>query len=215
MGDRLVHQFVAQDGGFAFVATGYLAPDVAEQLLTMLALEEPGITITIVDVVTRLSTWAVVHIENQVEVVSLAPAYYRVDALVTVFLTSLPHIVFVSEESIVERQSDGVGTLISNEVDIGLGNIVILELLPELSRLVRTYGFLEEQVDHPSRIGTAESEHIAFRIKPVTQVRTLNEQFFTIGLYQVVALDGYKPRFVFLSTTCCAGSEKKEVRGKR
>ena len=219
MGDRLVHQFIAEDGCFVLIAVGNLAPDVAEELLTAITLEEPGIAVAVVDIIARLTTRTVVHIENQVEVVGLAPAHHRVDACVTVFLACLSHIVFISEELVVERQADGVGTLRGDEVDIGLRHIVVLELLPELCREVRSHSLLEQQVDHPSRVGAAEAEHIPFRIKPVAKVRALDEEFLAIGLDEVMALDGDKALAVLLSATCCAGGEHEEKdneeRGKR
>ena len=147
--DRLVHQLVAQDDGLLLVAVGYLAPNLAEELLRRFALEEPGIAVPIIDVVARLSAWAVVHIEDEIEPVGTAPTDDAVDALVAILCACLAHIVLVGEELVVEGQADGVGTLLSNEVDVGTGHIVVLELLPELGCEVRTYGFLEEQVDHP------------------------------------------------------------------
>ena len=62
----LVHQLIAQDGRLVTVATGYLLPDVAHQLLAPLAVEEPRIAIAIIDVVARLPVRTVVHIENEV-----------------------------------------------------------------------------------------------------------------------------------------------------
>ena len=71
--DGLVHQFVAQNGGLAAIAIGYLAPDIAELLLALLTFEQPGVTVSVVDVIARLSAWTVVHIQNQIQVVGLAP----------------------------------------------------------------------------------------------------------------------------------------------
>ena len=150
------------------------------------------------------------HIENKVKVVGLAPAHHGVDALIAVFGACLPHIVFVGEELVVERQADGVGSLPGDEVDVLTSHIVVLELLPELSREVGTYSLLEEQVDHPSRIGAPEAKHIAFGIEPVAEVRALYQQFLAVGLDQVVALDGDEARGFLLSATCCAGGEHEE-----
>ena len=207
VGNGLIHQFVAQDGGLTLITVGYLAPDLTEQLLRGLTLKEPGIAVPVVDVVASLTTGAVVHIENQVEPVGLAPAHHRVDACIAVLLARLSHIVFVCEEFIVERQTDGVGTLRGDEVDIGLRYVVVLELLPEFSRDVWSYSLLEQQVDHPGGVRTAEAEHITLRIEPVAEVRALNKQFLTVGLNQVVALNGDEARLALLPATCSAGSE--------
>ena len=93
------------------------------------------------------------HIENQIQTIRFAPAHDGVDAHMTVLLSCLTHIVLIGEEFIVEGQTDGVGTLRGNEVDISTGDIVIFELLPELCGEIRAYSLLEEQVDHPGRVG--------------------------------------------------------------
>ena len=149
MGDGLVHQFVTQDGGLALITIGYLAPYLTEQLLRGLALEEPGIAMTIIDIITRLTTRTVVHIKDQIQVISLAPTDDAINTLITVFLACLTHIILVSKEFIVKGQTDGVGTLLGDEVDIGTSDIIILELLPELGREIWSYSLLEEQIDHP------------------------------------------------------------------
>ena len=66
MGNGLVSQFISQDNGLVLVTVGDALPDTAEQLLTLLALEEPGLAMSVVDIITRLSAWAVVHIQNKV-----------------------------------------------------------------------------------------------------------------------------------------------------
>ena len=175
MGDGFVHQLIAEDGGLVLITIGNLAPYLTEKLLRGLTLIDPGIAVAVVNVIARLSSRTIVHIENQVQVVGLTPAHHRVNTLITVFLTNLSHIVFIGEELIVKGQTDGVGALLGNKVDIGLGHVVVLELLPELCCKVRTYSLFEQQVDHPGRVGTSESEHIAFRIQPVAQIGALNQ----------------------------------------
>ena len=66
VGNRLVHQLIAENHRLVLVAGGDALPDVDEQLLAGLALKEPGIAMAVVDVVARLSAGTVVHIENQV-----------------------------------------------------------------------------------------------------------------------------------------------------
>ena len=133
----------------------------------------------------------------------------------TVLLSCLTHIVLIGEEFVVEGQTDSVGTLRGNEVDISTGDIVIFELLPELCGEIRAYSLFEEQVNHPGRVGASETEHVAFRIQPVTEVRALYQQLLSIGLNQVVAIDGNEASCDFLFATCCAGSEHEEKRQER
>ena len=207
MGDGLVHQLVAEDGGLTLVAVGNLTPDVTEELLALLALEQPGVSMTIIDVIARLTARAVVHVEDEIEVVDLAPAHHGVDALVAVFLPCQSHIVLVGEELVVKWQTDGIGSLLCDEVDISLGDVVVLELLPELSRFIGTYSLFEEEVDHPGGVGATETEHITFGIQPVAEVRTLDEEFLSIRLDEVMSLYRHKTRRALLPATCCTGSE--------
>ena len=104
---------------------------------------------TIINIIARLTAWAVVHIQNEIQVIGLAPVHHRIDALITVFSTCLSHIILIGEELIVKRQTDGVGALTGDEIDIGLGYVIVLELLPELGGGIRSYSLLEQQVDHP------------------------------------------------------------------
>ena len=64
--DRLIDKFVAENCGLVLVAVGNIAPNVAHQLLALLALKEPGVTIAVVDVVARLSAGCIVHVENEI-----------------------------------------------------------------------------------------------------------------------------------------------------
>ena len=182
---RLVHQFVAQDHGLVLVAGSDALPDVNEQLLARLALEQPRIAVTVIDVVAGLPTRAVVHVENQVEARGPAPIHHRVDAGKSVLLPGAPHVILIGEESVVEGQTDGVGTLTRDETDVGAGDVVVLELAPEVGGKVRTHGLLDHQVNHPRRVGLAQAEHIALGVEPVAQVGALDIQFLAVGLHQV------------------------------
>ena len=162
---------------------------------------------SVVDIVASLSTRTVVHVKYKIEVVCLAPAHHRVDALVAVFLASHAHIILIGEEFVVKGQSDGVGTLLSNEIDVGLGNVVVLELLPEFGSKVGTYGLLHHQVDHPSRVGTSETEHISLGVKPVSKIGSLYQQLLAVGFDKVVTANGHKSLRALLPATCSAGSE--------
>ena len=209
MCDGLVHELISEDRGFVLIAPGNLAPDVTEQLLTLLTLEQPRIAMPVVDIITRLSTGTVVHVEDQIQIVGLAPADHRINALITILLTRLSHIVLVGEELIVERQPNGICALTGDEIDISTGHVVILESLPERCREVWSHSLLEHQVYHPGRIGATKPEHIAFRIEPVTQVCTLNKELFAIRFDQVMPFYGYKSRIAFLSAASSTSSKQK------
>ena len=195
VGNGLVHQFIAQDDRLIAVAARYALPDVAEELLRGLALEEPGVAVAVVDVVAGLAAGAVVHVEYEVEARLAAPAHHIVYALETVLMGGEPHVVFIGEELVVEGQADGVGTLVADEEDVVAGDVVVLEVGPELCGHIGTHHLLEEQVYHPCRIGAAEAEHVAFGVEPVAQVGALDKKSGAVGFHQVVALDPDKLAF--------------------
>ena len=64
--DRFIDKLIAENCSLVFVAVGNVAPNVAHQLLALLALKEPGVTIAVVDVVARLSAGCIVHVENEI-----------------------------------------------------------------------------------------------------------------------------------------------------
>ena len=210
--DRLVHQFVAQDGGLTAIAIGYLAPYLAEQLLTLFTLEEPGVAMSVVDIVARLSTRTVVHVQNQIQTIGLTPRDHRVDTLIAILLARLSHVVLIGEQLVVEWQSDGVCPLMGNEVDILACHVVILELLPELGCSIRPHGLFHHEVDHPRRVGTSETEHIPLRVQPVAQIGALNQEFLTVRFDEVVPLDSHKPSgIVLLAYVAGHQQERKEI----
>ena len=189
VGDGLIHQLIAENHWFVLVAGGNSLPDVDKQLLARLALEQPGIAMAVVDVVARLSAGTVVHVENQVETRVTAPVHHRVDAGKAVLILGAAHVVLVGEEPVVEGQADGVGSLSRDEGNVGTRDVVVLELAPELGGKVRTHGLLDHQVDHPGRVGLAQTEHVALRIEPVAQIRSLNIEFLSVRLDEVGPFD--------------------------
>ena len=185
VGNRLVHQLIAENHRFVLVAGGDALPDVDEQLLAGLALKQPRIAMAVVDVVTRLTSGAVMHVENQVETLGTTPFHHRIDTGKAVLPFGEAHIVLVGEEPVVERQANGVGTLPCDETDVVTGDVVVLELTPEIGGEVRSNGLLDHQVNHPRRIGLAESEHIALGVEPVAQIGTLDIELLTVRLHQI------------------------------
>ena len=188
----LVHQLIAQDSRLVTVATGYLLPDVAHQLLAPLAVEEPRIAIAIIDVVTSLSVRTVVHIENEVKTVGLAPAHHRVHACKAVLPRRQPHVVLVGEELVVERQAYRVGTRRGYEVYVAAGDVVVLELRPEVGSGIGAHQLAQHLIDHPRAVGLREAEHIPLGVEPVAKVCTLNIQSRPVGLHQIGALNANK-----------------------
>ena len=149
MGYRLVHELVAKNDRLLSIALGDALPDVAEQLLALLALEEPRVAVAVVDIVARLRAWAVVHVENEIEPGIATPADYLVYALETVLIVGEPHVVFIGEQLVVEWKTDGVCSRLCNEVDVGLSDVVVFELLPETCCLVWPHSLFQHQVNHP------------------------------------------------------------------
>lgn len=70
---------------------------------------------------------------------------------------------------------DGVRARRCDILYIVAGDIVILELLPELSCCIRTDKMAEEIVDLSWRVHTLESEHVSLRIKPVAEIRAYDK----------------------------------------
>ncbi len=151
------------------------------------------------------------HVENQIQIVGLTPTQHRIYTLIAVLHSRLPHIIFISEEFVVKRQANSVGTLLRNKVNILSRDIVILKLLPELCGKVRSYSLFEKQVNHPGRIGTTKSEHIALWVEPITEVSTLDEEFLAIGLNEVMALDGYKACWLFFNFSASCQQDNGQV----
>ncbi len=191
-GNGLVEEFVTEDDRFVLVAVGYPAPDVAIELLAGFAVEQPGITVAVVDVVARLSAGGVVHVEDEIQVRLTTPVYKAVYAGKAVLGGGQPHIVLVRKQFVMERQTDGVGTPALDEADVFARYVVVLECLPEVGGKVRSHQLAEHLVDETARVGLAEPEHVAFRIQPIAEVGAHDEEFGSVGLYQVLALNGYE-----------------------
>lgn len=143
---------------------------------------------SVINIVARLSARAIVHVQNQMQAVFAAPFYGLVHHAESLSFIVLAHIIFACEEFVVERQADGVGTCACDVGDIILGDIMVLESLPERSGEIRTSQLADHSVDHPLAVGFLEVEHIAFRIEPVAQVGTYDVEFAAIWLYKILAL---------------------------
>ena len=202
---RLVHQLIAENHGLITIAAGNLLPDIAEQQLTLFAFEQPGITEAVVNVIARLTTRTIMHVENQVKSCLPAPFHHLVNPPKSfAAVIGQPHIVLIGKEFVVEWQANCIRTCRGNETDVGLSDVVLLELLPECRSLIGTDGLTKHQVYHPRGVSLTQSEHIPFRIEPVAQIGTLNEQFPAIRLHQIHTVHMDKLRILCLTAyTAC------------
>ena len=174
---------------------GYSCPDINKEFLGLFAFEKPGISVAVVNVVSGLSSRAIVHIENQVESGITAPFHEGIYPLKSVLCRHQAHIILVSEEFVIERQPDGIGTAGCYEAYVLFCNIIILEFFPEFCRLVRPHELAEHVIDHPGRIGLGKTEHIAFRVKPVSKVGASYFKFASVRTAQVGAVDDNESGF--------------------
>ena len=62
----LIDEFIAEDYSFILVMESDFLPDIAEKSLALFALKQPGIAVTVVDIVAGLSAGCVVHVENKI-----------------------------------------------------------------------------------------------------------------------------------------------------
>ncbi len=189
MGYRLVDKLVAENHRLVGIACGNLLPYVAELLLGTFALEEPRISVAVVDIVAGLAAGSVVHVENEVEIVCPAPFHNAVDALVSFVAGAASHIIVVGKQLVVEGQADSVCSGRRYEVDVGAGDVIILEIFPKIGGGVLSHHLAEHVVYHSGGICFSETEHISFGIEPVAEVCSPDEQLRAVGAYQVVALD--------------------------
>ena len=115
------------------------------------------------------------HVKNDIKSMLAAPSDHIVKSLEAVLICCETHVVLIGEKLVMERNADGICTGRSDEFDILLSHIIILEHLPELGSEVGTDHLPEHLVYHPRRICLLEAEHISFRIEPVAEVGTLDE----------------------------------------
>ena len=154
------------------------------------------------------------HVKDKVEVVGFAPAHHAVDAGEAVLIGGEAHVVFISEELIMEGETDCIGTCGRDIVDVGLGDIVIFELCPEFCRLVGTHEMTHDIIDLSGSIHASEAKHIAFGIEPVAEIRAYDEELGAVGLDEIGSVDLHKFRSLllggrFVGTARYSGSREK------
>ena len=199
--NRFVEKLITQNHRFIFITLRNLAPDVTIQLLAGFTFKQPGIAITVVNVISRLSARSIVHIKNQIKIGFTTPFHHTVHPGETILIGCQPHKVLICEQLIVKRQTDCIRTCILDELNIFTGDVIVLKRFPELSGKVGSHQLTEHLVDETGGIRLTELKHISFRIQPITQIGTHDKEFRTVGLYQILPLNCYK-RGRFLCFFC-------------
>jgi len=80
-----------------------------------------------------------------------------------------------------KRQPDGVHARLTDIMNIGLCDIAVLKLLPEMVRLFGTYQFFERLVYQTERTYVIKEKHISFGVHPVAKIDALNEERFAMA----------------------------------
>ena len=200
-GNGLIEKLITEDNRLILITVCNLAPNVAIQLLTRFAFKQPGISVTIIDIITSLSARSIVHIKNQIKVSFTAPFHYTVHTGKAVLSGGQSHKVLIGEEFIMEREADSVRTCVLDELYVLTGNVIVFKRFPEFGGKVGSHQLAEHFIDETGRVGLAELKHIPFRVQPVTQIGTHDKEFRTVGLNQVLPLNCYK-RGRFLCFFC-------------
>ena len=102
-GYRLINQLIAQNHRLIFIIVRDPSPNRAEKLLALLTLEQPGITIAIVNIISGLATRSIVHVQDQVNAIVTAPADNAVHTGKTILIGFQSHIILIREQFIMER----------------------------------------------------------------------------------------------------------------
>ena len=167
---RLIQEIVTQNHRFILVPGSYFLPDGDKNFLTFGTGHQPGITVTVVDVVACLTTRGIMHVENQINFGFAAPVQQGIDALKSVLAGREAQVIFLCKQLVMKRQTDGIDSRTLKETDILPRDIVVLEFFPEFVCEVGTCQFPECLVNQTGRARSLETEHISFRVKPVAQI---------------------------------------------
>ena len=186
-GDWFIDEVICNDYRLISIILCYPLPNVTEELLRSLAFKEPRVAVAVIDIVSCLSSWSIMHIEDDIKTMCAAPADHVIKPLEAVLISCQSHIILISEELIMERHTNSVRSSRCNKLDILFSHVIVLEHLPELCSKVRSDHLLEHLVDHPCRVCLLEAEHVSLRIEPVTEICTLDEESVAIRLDQILA----------------------------
>src|SRR4029079_18691879 len=69
----LIQQIITHDRWFIGIMSSNLFPDVNSELLRFLALKQKWITITVIDIITRLTSRGAMHVQYYINALVLAP----------------------------------------------------------------------------------------------------------------------------------------------
>ena len=107
------------------------------------------------------------HIEDDAQVLVATPVHDPVNQAKSLCAVVPAHIILVGEEFVMERYANGVHARLGNVMNVGLGDIVLLELVPEVGRKLLARQFTKHLVDETIGRSFAETEHIPLGIDPV------------------------------------------------
>ena len=137
--DRFIEKFIAENYRLILIPVCNLTPNIAVQLLAGFTFKQPGIPVTIIYIITRLSARSIVHIENQIKIGFTTPFHNTVYTGKAILTGSQPHKVLIRKKLIMERKTDGIRTCILNKLNILTSDIIVFECFPELSSKVRSH----------------------------------------------------------------------------
>jgi len=122
MWDRLVKEVVANYGAVISIACGDFLPQDASLLLRTLINHQPGISVTVVDVVSGLTAGSSVHIQQHIDIIFLTPRNGLVEIFVAMYIP--PQEIIMGQQTVVERQSYEVHTGLCQPFYVGFGDII-------------------------------------------------------------------------------------------
>ena len=194
VGDRLVHQVIAEDRGFIRITGRNAAPDGDEPFLHLRTAEQPRITVRIVDVVAGLPARTVVHIENQPQPGVTTPLYNAVHEGKSLLGIMQPEILLPGEELVMERQPHGRSSGRSDVIDIFACDVILAKRTPETLHIGRADQLAQPFMDAVRRIGAlGKLKEVSLRIEPMPEVRAPDfealpvsvDQIHTVGTYEI------------------------------
>ena len=169
---RLIEQIVSGDGRFVFVAVGDLDPQAFEPVLKLRVGKQLGLVArAVVDVGSRLAAGSAVHVDDDIDIVLLAPTDEIVQQLIPFgYINGI--VALGQKQPGIEGRTDGVVSQFGDPPDVGLGDVVAAEGEPELLGRLRADHLGDEGLDLAGPVPLiAELPHVAFRQVPVAQAR--------------------------------------------
>ncbi len=122
------------------------------------------------------------HIEDYKKTFLPTPTDDPIQKLVALAL-QLHRLIFGNEQSIVERNANGVEPGLLYEPDIFCADVIFAISPPERSRLIFTNQLIDEFINQSWRVGSLELEHVTLGHQPVAEVDTFEKKRFSIRRY--------------------------------